>query len=101
METVRIRAPYAIKLHMKDCSLAIDQYGVGCSVVGTPLGQGMVDVKGILDVLKPKERHINIILEHWLPWNENEESLMHAEDDWLIQSVNAAKSALKLHQGMS
>jgi|TARA_B110000908_G_C10265229_1_gene463158 sugar phosphate isomerase/epimerase len=101
METVRILAPYAINLHMKDCRFAIDPYGVGFSVVGTPLGQGMVDVKGILDVLKPKERHINIILEHWLPWNEDEESLMHAEDDWLIQSVNAAKSALKLHQGMS
>ncbi|WP_165814771.1 TIM barrel protein [Labrenzia sp. 011] len=94
METVRLLAPYAINLHLKDCRFAVDPYGVGFAVVGTPLGQGMMDIPAVLDLVKPDERHINTILEQWLPWEADPERLAAREDEWVVQSSETARKFL-------
>lgn len=96
METVRILAPFAINLHLKDCRFAIDPYGVGFSVVGTPLGQGMLDVPAILKLVRPEERNINTILEHWLPWEADADQLSKREDEWVAIGVKAAGTHLSV-----
>jgi sugar phosphate isomerase/epimerase len=95
MQTVRLLAPHAINLHLKDCRFAIDPYGVGFSVVGTPLGQGMLDIPAVLDLVKPDERGINVIVEQWLPWEDDPVALTAREDDWVRQSVQIARKYLR------
>lgn len=94
LETVKLLAPYAINLHLKDCKFLTDPYGVGFSVIGTPIGQGIVDVAAIINLVQPVKRNINIILEHWLPWDDDQSALMRREDEWVLQNVAAVKEFL-------
>lgn len=93
-ETINTLAPLAINLHLKDCRFQLDPYGVGFSVVGTPLGQGIVDPKSVLDTLEKHDRDVNVILEHWLPWQGDFATTTAAEDDWIGQSVAHARSLI-------
>lgn len=93
METVATLAPFAINLHLKDYDIVPDPFGVGFAIYGTPLGQGRTDCQAVLDAM-PKDRDINVILEHWLPRATNMVDARQAEHDWLAQSVTYARKEL-------
>lgn len=95
METVSILAPLAINLHLKDCRFQLDPYGVGFSVVGTPLGTGIVDVTAVLDAVAENGRDVNVILEHWLPWQGDAAKSLEAEDAWLKENVAEARKHVR------
>lgn len=94
LETVSTLAPFTINLHLKDCRFVTDPYGVGFKVEGVPLGKGIVDIAAVIDQVKPIKRKVNVILEHWLPWDDDEAALSEREDDWVLQSTAVAKLAL-------
>jgi sugar phosphate isomerase/epimerase len=94
-ETVRMLAPYAANLHLKDFRIALDPHGVGCAFVGTPLGQGVLDVGAVLAALATSGRQVNVILEHWLPWQGSFEATQRLERAWLQQSVAAGKTWIR------
>jgi sugar phosphate isomerase/epimerase len=91
-ETVRLLAPHAVNLHLKDYRIALDPHGVGGAFVGTPLGQGLLDVGSVFEALAAAGRHVNTILEHWLPWQGDFEATQALEQAWLEQSVAAGKA---------
>ncbi|WFE89858.1 TIM barrel protein [Roseibium porphyridii] len=95
LETVNILAPFAINLHLKDCRFVPDPYGVGFKVEGVPLGKGIVDIGAVFDRLRPDERGINIILEHWLPWECDQAALSKREDEWVLESALIARRVLE------
>lgn len=91
-ETIALLAPYAVNLHLKDFRIALDRHGVGCTIVGVPLGQGLTDIDSVYDVLARHGRTgINTILEHWLPWQGSLVPTLEQEMTWLEQSVAAAR----------
>jgi 3-oxoisoapionate decarboxylase len=91
-ETIGLLAPHAVNLHLKDFRIALDPHGVGGSFVGTPLGHGIFDPAIVFDALERHGRRVNVILEHWLPWQSDFTTTQAAELAWLAQSVAAAKS---------
>ncbi|WP_417812474.1 sugar phosphate isomerase/epimerase family protein [Thalassospira alkalitolerans] len=93
METVQTLAAYAINLHLKDYDIVPDPLGVGFAIYGTPLGQGRTDCRAVLEAL-PKDREINVILEHWLPLTDGLDAACAAEHVWLAQSVSFARNEL-------
>lgn len=95
METVATLAPFAINLHLKDYDILPDPFGVGFAISGTPLGQGRTNCEAVLAAL-PKDRDINIILEHWLPQSDDMAQVRASEHQWLAQSVAFAREALGL-----
>lgn len=95
MQTVGLLAPLAVNLHLKDCRFQLDPHGVGFSVVGTPLGQGIVDVVAVLDAIRGHNAEINVILEHWLPWQGDDARSQAAEDEWLRQNVSEARKYVR------
>ncbi len=95
METVATLAPFTINLHLKDYDIVPDPYGVGFAIYGTPLGQGRTDCAAVLDAL-PKDRDINVILEHWLPRSDDMDQARAHEHKWLAQSVAYARDHLNL-----
>lgn len=95
MQTVTTLAPRTINLHLKDYDIVPDPYGVGFAIYGTPLGQGRTDCEAILDTL-PKDRDINVILEHWLPREADMDRARAREFAWLAQSVAYARETLGL-----
>lgn len=90
-ETIEMLAPMANNLHLKDFRIALDPHGVGCAIVGTPLGQGALDIGRVFNTLDDAGRDVNVILEHWLPWQGSFEASRQTELDWLRQTISAAR----------
>jgi sugar phosphate isomerase/epimerase len=91
-ETIDLLAARAVNLHLKDYRVALDPHGVGCAIVGTPLGEGLLDIGNVFSALAKHGREVNVILEHWLPWQGDFASSRQAERDWLGRSVAAARA---------
>lgn len=91
-ETVGLLASHAVNLHLKDFRIALDSHGVGCTIVGTPLGQGLLDPSMVFDALAAHGRQCNTILEHWLPWQGDFAKTQAMELAWLEQSMAAARA---------
>lgn len=91
-ETIDLLAPFAINLHLKDYEIVPDPYGVGFRILGTPLGQGVLDIPAVFAALKPHGRDVNVILEHWLPPAESEDETLRREDAWITQSVACGRN---------
>ncbi len=93
-ETIELLAPFAQNLHLKDYRIQLDPYGVGFRVTGTPLGQGQLDIGMVFDALEASGRDVNVILEHWMPQGATGVETRRMEDDWIAQSVHAARDFL-------
>lgn len=91
MTTVRMLAPYAINLHLKDYQITPDPYGVGFRIHGTPLGEGRAEIEEILACLSHCPAEMSCILEHWLPQAHDMETTCRLEHEWLGRSVAAAR----------
>ncbi|MDX3925975.1 MAG: TIM barrel protein [Shinella sp.] len=91
MTTVKMLAPYAINLHLKDYQITPDPYGVGFRIHGTPLGEGRADIEKILACLSHCPDDMSVILEHWLPQMDNMKATCRLEHEWLERTVAAAK----------
>ncbi|WBU53090.1 sugar phosphate isomerase/epimerase [Paracoccus sp. SCSIO 75233] len=91
-ETVRMLAPYAINLHLKDYVITPDPYGVGFRIHGVPLGQGRAPIRWILDQLSHCPPDMSVILEHWLPMTDGLDDARAKEEPWLDQTVAAART---------
>ncbi|MCF3638775.1 sugar phosphate isomerase/epimerase [Rhizobium sp. TRM95111] len=91
MTTVKMLAPYAINLHLKDYHIVPDPYGVGFRIVGTPLGEGRAEIGEILSCLAHCPDDMSVILEHWLPQTDDMVATRRLEHEWLGRTVAAAK----------
>lgn len=60
-------AARVINRHVKDFAFSRRDGWVGFTVAGAPLGAGLLDYDGTAAAIRPRERGINQIIEHWLP----------------------------------
>jgi len=69
--TIKLLAPHALCLHLKDYRVVPDSAGVGGHLVGAPLGDGWLDIDGTLAAIADADVRQNgnlaVILEQWLP----------------------------------
>ena len=91
MTTVKMLAPYAINLHLKDYEITPDPHGVGFRIHGTPLGDGRAEIEEILACLSHCPTDMSVILEHWLPHTGDMAATCRLEHTWLERTVAAAK----------
>ncbi|GAA1974797.1 sugar phosphate isomerase/epimerase family protein [Microbacterium pumilum] len=75
-------APFTKNIHAKDFAFARQDGWVGFTYSGTAMGTGLHDYPHLLRTVRPDERHINQIVEHWLPWQGDPESTITTERDW-------------------
>ena len=88
-KTITLLAPYTINFHLKDYVIIPDDYGVGFTIRGVPLGQGRAPIPWILDQLTHCDPDMSVLLEHWLPYDMASE-----EKQWLDQTVAEAKKVV-------
>ncbi|SES41335.1 Sugar phosphate isomerase/epimerase [Tranquillimonas rosea] len=98
-ETVRLLAPYAVNLHLKDYEITPDPYGVGFRIHGVPLGEGRAPIPWILDQLAQCPPEMSVILEHWLPDQNDLDAARRLERPWLDRTVAAAQQYLDARKG--
>jgi sugar phosphate isomerase/epimerase len=69
-------------IHVKDFAFARQNGWVGFTFSGAPMGAGLHDYPHLLEAVKPRERGINEIVEHWLPWQGDPDTTVRTEREW-------------------
>jgi sugar phosphate isomerase/epimerase len=91
-EVISTLAPYSLSVHAKDA--VTFRQGTGFGITGCPVGDGMVDQHRMIALLREYRRSPNIVVEGWMDQQENEESTIAQEEDWVRQSLAYLRSIL-------
>ncbi|AYF97343.1 sugar phosphate isomerase/epimerase family protein [Protaetiibacter intestinalis] len=90
-EVVERCAPYVNGIHVKDFAFTRRDGWVGFTLAGTRMGEGLLDYAHLVETVRPAERGITRIVEHWLPWQGDLESTVALERDWTTHNVGYLK----------
>jgi sugar phosphate isomerase/epimerase len=85
-------APRTVNLHVKDFGFARSPGWVGFELSGRPLGTGLLDLDHLLGTVRPDERGISQIIEHWLPWQDDAASTCATEAAWTQRSIDVLRA---------
>lgn len=80
-------APYVVNLHVKDFSITRHDHSMGFNLIGTPAGDGMLDVEWVMKQLDIHNRVYNAILELWTPPETTVQETIKKENRWAQQSI--------------
>jgi len=75
-------APYVKNIHVKDFAFTRRGGWVGFTLEGAPLGTGLLDYDYLLETVRPNDRGINQVIEHWLPLHDTIDETVQLENDW-------------------
>ena len=84
-------APYVVNMHVKDFAFTRQEGWVGFSLVGAPLGEGLLDYDAMVARIDPDET-VNQIVEHWLPWQDDADATCTTERRWTEHNVGYLRS---------
>ena len=90
--TITLSAPYVRNLHVKDFAFTRRDGWVGFTLTGCRLGEVLLDYDGMIKIIRPDERGINQILEHWLPWQGDSVTTISLEDKWTVHGLDYLRS---------
>lgn len=91
-DCVELTAPLVKNVHVKDFAFARQPGWVGFTYSGAPMGSGLHDYPHLLRTVRPRERGINEIVEHWLPWQEDAQTTIRIEREWTRTTVEYLRS---------
>lgn len=91
-EAVEAVAPYVLNMHIKDFAFQRQDGWVGFVYTGAPMGEGLLDYDHMAEAIRPAEKDINQIVEHWLPWQGSPEETVRAERQWTQQTIDYLRS---------
>ncbi|MEV1021262.1 TIM barrel protein [Streptomyces sp. NPDC050264] len=87
-DVVEATAPYVVNIHVKDFAFTRRDGWVGFTYAGCPLGTGLLDHAAMIAAVRPHERGINQIVEHWLPWQDDGfDATARLEHQWTKTSI--------------
>lgn len=89
---VEAAAPVVVNVHVKDFAFARQDGWVGFTYSGARMGSGLHDYRHLRETVRPRERGINEIVEHWLPWQGDPETTVTTERDWTRAAVEYLRS---------
>jgi len=90
--TVELTAPYVRNVHVKDFAFTRRDGWVGFTLAGCPLGQGLLDYRHLVDTVRPDQRGVNQIIEHWLPWQGDSAATIRLEAEWTRHNLAYLRS---------
>ena len=79
-------------VHATDFAFARQHGWVGFTYGGAPMGEGLHDYPHLLAHVMPRERGINEIVEHWLPWQGDPETTIRTEREWTATALDHLRS---------
>jgi sugar phosphate isomerase/epimerase len=99
--TIDLAAPLTRNLHVKDFTFSRQAGWVGFTYAGARIGEGLLDYDYLVSQVRPWERGINQIVEHWLVWQGDSATTCRLEDDWTLHNLNylRRKAASTHHEG--
>ena len=91
-EVIDLVAPYVVNMHVKDFAFSRKDRSIGFTLAGAPLGEGLLPYDYMIDKIKPAERGISQIIEHWLPWQGTEAETLAMELEWTRHNLEFLRS---------
>jgi 3-oxoisoapionate decarboxylase len=91
-DAVELTAPHVKNVHAKDFAFARQPGWVGFTYSGAPMGTGLHDYPHLLSTVQPRERGIDEIVEHWLPWQDDPETTIRTEREWTRTTLEYLRS---------
>ena len=91
-DCVEATAPHVKNIHVKDFAFARQAGWVGFTYGGAPMGEGLHDYPHLLETVRPRERGVNEIVEHWLSWQGDAETTIRTEREWTRTTVEYLRS---------
>ncbi len=92
-ETVsKILLPYTINLHIKDFSISRLPHKMGIVIEGRPAGQGMLNIRELVDQLYFTNSCHSAILELWTPPETVIIDTIAKEEKWALESIEYLKT---------
>lgn len=91
-DAVALTAPHVKNVHVKDFAFARQPGWVGFTYSGAPMGDGLHDYSHLLETVRPRERGVNEIVEHWLPWQGDAETTIQTEREWTRTTLEYLRS---------
>ncbi len=88
-------AARTVNLHVKDFAFRRQEGWVGFTYAGAPMGEGRLDYSHELRAVRPVERRITQVIEHWLPWQGDITTTINEERRWTDQAVSYMKENQK------
>lgn len=85
-------AGLVVAVHAKDFAFARQDGWVGFTYSGAPMGTGLHDYPYLRETVRPAERGINEVVEHWLPWQGDAETTTRTEREWTRTAVEYLRS---------
>jgi len=85
-------AARVVNVHVKDFAFDRQPGWVGFTYSGARMGEGLHDYPALLEAVRPRERGINEIVEHWLPWQGDPETTIRTERDWTRATLDYLRS---------
>jgi len=79
-------------LHIKDFAFTRRDGWVGFTFAGCPMGEGLLDYDRMIASVRPVDKGINQIVEHWLPWQEDAAVTCEREAEWTRRTVEFLRS---------
>lgn len=93
-EVVKTLAPHVKNLHIKEFAITRVANGMGFHIGGRPVGDGMLNVRMILEEIEKAGKAPTVILEQWPPFLETIDETMELEMEWAQQSINYLKEIM-------
>lgn len=87
-------APRAINVHMKDFEIIRTNGQMGFTVRGTALGQGRLDVAGVIAAVGGASRDITAVIELWTPRQDSYDATVALENKWALESVEYLRKSI-------
>jgi sugar phosphate isomerase/epimerase len=84
-------APFVVNMHVKDFTFTRQAGWVGFSLIGCPLGEGLLDYDGMIAVVQPGA-NVNQVIEHWLPWQGTSKVTCQLEERWTQHNIDTLRS---------
>lgn len=91
-DCVEAAAGVTVAVHTKDFAFARQDGWVGFTYSGAPMGTGLHDYPHLRETVRPAERGINEVVEHWLPWQGDAETTIRTEREWTRTTLEYLRS---------
>jgi len=92
-EIITKLGPWTVNLHLKDYIIQRINYKMGFVVVGSPVGEGQLNIPSIINkLIEHKKNNISAIIELWTPPEKSLKETIQKEENWAIKSINYLKN---------
>jgi 3-oxoisoapionate decarboxylase len=91
-DCVERTAKYVRNVHAKDFAFSRRSGWVGFTLAGAAMGTGLHDYPHLLRTVRPRERGIDEVVEHWLPWQGDPATTVRTEREWTRAAIEYLRS---------